>query len=651
MKSNEDSTSVRSLSLAFSGEDPVEIPIEKVDASPCAVACPAGVNVKAYVTLIAAGRFKEALEIVRKKNPFPGICGRVCTHPCEASCNRSEVDEPVAIRDLKRFIADWEFEHPLEAKPTPPPRLHEEKVAIIGSGPAGLTAANDLVRMGYGVTIFEALDRAGGMMVAGIPSFRLPRDIIDTEIRAISDLGVEIRTGTPLGPDRTLEDLKSEGYGAVFLAIGAHKGRKLGIPGEELGLDAVQFLRAANLTEGAKKPGDRVAVVGGGNSAIDAARTSLRLGAEEVKIVYRRTRKEMPADIGEIEEAEEEGIGIDFLMSPIRVVVEDGKVTGLEVQQNELGEPDESGRRRPVPIEGAITVVPCDAVIAAISQSPDLSFLPEDHGIELTRWGTFAADPDTLATNVEGVFSGGDAYTGPASVIDAIRDGHRVAIGMNAFLRGEPLPTPEEMPFRPGDYEISRHPVDVEAATRLHSHHSDPNHRMRSFDEVAKSFSEAEVIAEASRCLHCGPCSECEICVTCCDRKLFVTEGVEGEEVFIRLPMESAAYEKAQAHLDAMLTKTSGEGAPEEKRVKLEPVTSYVLEELCRGCGDCTEACEYDVAKLIEKDDGRTVSTIDEALCRGCGTCAAICPSGAIVARHFTDEWVEKKLKEALLGS
>jgi heterodisulfide reductase subunit A-like polyferredoxin len=304
-----------------------------------------------------------------------------------------------------------------------------------------------------------------------------------------------------------------------------------------------------------------------------------------------------------------------------------------------------------VPIEGAVSVVPCDAVIAAISQSPDLGFLPENHQLELTRWNTIVADEKTLATSMEGVFAGGDAFTGPASVIDAIRDGHKAAAAIHSFLRDEPMPEMLQRAYRPGDYEIARNPEDVERRERIHSHHADPEHRKKSFEEVARGFTEEEVIAEASRCLHCGPCEECDICVTCCDRKLFVAKGPgeEDEEVFLRLPMDSPAYQKAQEHLDAMLA-GQGEPAHEEQRVKLEPVTSYVLEELCRGCGDCTEACEYDVAKLIEKDNGRLVSSIDEELCRGCGTCAAICPSGAIVARHFTDEWVHTKLKKALLG-
>ncbi|MHC4859847.1 MAG: FAD-dependent oxidoreductase, partial [Planctomycetota bacterium] len=400
-----DPEKAQDLSISFADDETLELPLQEVEASPCAVACPAGVQVKSYVTLISAGRFQEALEVVRERNPFPGICGRVCTHPCEESCKRGDADEPLAIRQLKRFIADWEIENPAEAKPQRIEPTYEERVAIVGSGPAGLTAAGDLIRLGYPVTIFEALAKPGGMMIAGIPEFRLPREIIESEIRAIEDLGVEIKTSTPIGPELTFDDLKAQGYEALFLAIGAHKGRKLGIPGEERGYDAVEFLREVNLGK-AKKPGDQVVVVGGGNSAIDAARPALRLGSKKVTIVYRRTRQEMPADVGEIEETLEEDIEIHFLASPLEVVLDKkGKVTGMKVIQNELGEPDDSGRRRPVPIEGSEFVVPCDSVIAAISQSPDLGFLPEGHEIKLTRWNTFEVDEKTFMTNVPGIFS------------------------------------------------------------------------------------------------------------------------------------------------------------------------------------------------------------------------------------------------------
>jgi NADPH-dependent glutamate synthase beta subunit-like oxidoreductase/Pyruvate/2-oxoacid:ferredoxin oxidoreductase delta subunit len=638
------------LSISFAGDESVELPLHQVEASPCAVACPAGVQVKSYVTLISAGRFREALEVVRERNPFPGICGRVCTHPCEESCNRGDTDDPLAIRQLKRFIADWEIQNPAEAKPEKLEPKFEEKVAVIGSGPAGLTAAADLARTGYAVTIFEALGKPGGMMIAGIPEFRLPRDILAAEIKAVEDLGVEIRTNTPIGPDLTIDDLKAEGYKAFFLAVGAHKGRKLGIPGEDTGYDGVEFLREANLGK-AKKPGDQVVVVGGGNSAIDAARTSLRLGSKKVTIVYRRTRAEMPADVGEIDETLEEDIEIHFLASPLEVVLDKkGKVTGMKVIQNELGEPDESGRRRPVPIEGSEFVVPCDRVIAAISQSPDLSFLPEDHGMTITRWNTFEVDEKSFMTNVPGLFSGGDAWAGPASVIDAIRDGHRAAVGIHAYLRDEPIVEVEARKgARPGDREIRRRYDEIEEMTRLRTRHADPKHRRKTFDEVEQAYTQEQAIAEAMRCLHCGPCTECNTCVTTCDRKLYVAQDEEGEEYFIRVPMGTAAYEKARSHLEALLTRTGASGEEGSQKVQLEPVTSFVLEELCRGCGDCADVCDYDAPHLVEKH-GRQVSEIDEELCRGCGTCAALCPSAAIVARHFTDDWVEKKLKEALLG-
>ncbi|MBC8400252.1 MAG: NAD(P)-dependent oxidoreductase, partial [Candidatus Marinimicrobia bacterium] len=438
------------LTLSEAGNK--EFTIGPVEPSPCTVACPAGVNVKAYVSLMATGKFPEALEVIRERNPLPGICGRVCTHPCEAACNRNQVDQPVAVRWLKRFAADYELSNPGES-PQKIEITHPEKVAIIGSGPSGLTTANDLVRRGYDVTVFEALPEPGGMLIAGIPAFRLPRNILKAEIDYLKALGVNIETNHRISGKDAIENLFDDGYAAVYLAIGAHQGKKLNIPGEDgtrAVLDAVDFLNQINF-ENAEKPGDKIIVIGGGNSAIDSARTALRLGCNKVNILYRRTRKEMPADEEEIAEAEYEGVKIHYLAAPIEILTKDGAVSGMKCLKMELGEPDESGRRRPVPIEGSEFVVDADTIIPAISQKPELNF--ELKAIKLSRWETLVADDITMATDRSGVFAGGDAVTGPSTVIDAIAAGHRASEAIIHFLKGESL-TPEIAPGKVTEAEI-----------------------------------------------------------------------------------------------------------------------------------------------------------------------------------------------------
>ena len=492
--------------------------VDKQEIAPCRLSCPAGVNAQGYVNLTAQGRYKEALELVREDLPFPGVCGRVCPHPCEAQCKRGEVDQPVAIREIKRFLADWELKagRPL---PEPAPLTQKERVAVVGSGPAGLTCAYYLRKRGYGVTVFEALEEPGGMLRVGIPPFRLPRELIDYEIDYIKAVGVELRTGVTVGREITLRGLKEE-YDALFIAAGAHKGLKLGIPGEELeGVrDAIDFLREVNLGERKGPPGDRVLVIGGGNTAIDAARTALRLGSQEVTIVYRRSREEMPANPEEVAEAEAEGVKILYLAQPVRILG-DGKVTGLECRRCELGPPDESGRRRPIPIEGSEFVLGADAVIPAISQRPELSPLAselEAFGVKLDeRWGTIVADRETLQTDAGWIFAGGDAVTGPATVIEAVAAGKRAAEMIEKYLRGEPL-EPERRPMKPPRELTPKELERIERAPRVRPPKLELEER-KDFREVELGFSEHQARKEAGRCLMCGPCCECMECVKVCE--------------------------------------------------------------------------------------------------------------------------------------
>jgi len=430
--------------------------IAKSGKSPCKVACPAGISVQGYVNLTAQGRYAEALAVIRRENPLPAVCGRICTHPCEGACARGQVDESIAIRDLKRFLTDWEVATDSFATPEKA-EARSEKVAIIGAGPAGLTAAWYLALEGFAVTIFEALDVAGGMLRVGIPDYRLPPEVLDYEIGCIESLGVEIKLGMSFGLDFTLADLEAQGYQAVFMGLGAHNCLTLGVPGEEAeGVQpGVTFLREAALGL-AQSPGEKVVVVGGGNVAIDSARTALRLGAKEVTILYRRTRAEMPAYEDEIEEALEEGVKLEFLAAPVRFISKNGRLTGVEVQRMELGEPDASGRRRPVPVEGSEYVLAADGVLASIGQEPDVSCLEQAScTLEVGRRSCLTADPLTLQTNIPHVFAGGDAVLGPASAVEAIAQGKEAAISIGRYLDGLDLAEGREKDWQPAQPDIS----------------------------------------------------------------------------------------------------------------------------------------------------------------------------------------------------
>ncbi|MGB9880760.1 MAG: FAD-dependent oxidoreductase, partial [Anaerolineae bacterium] len=385
-----------------------------------------------YVDLIAQGRVMEALQVIRSGNPFPAICAYVCTHPCEDACRRGQVDHPIAIRALKRFAIEFGGDRMIqeEAKTT-----HSEKVAVVGSGPAGLAAAYYLRKLGYPVTIFEAHSALGGMLRVGIPQYRLPREVLDIEVQRLTQMGVEIRTNTRVV---SLDLLFELGYQAVFITIGAHQGLRLGIEGEESPgvVDGATFLREVNLGF-QPSVGTSVAAVGGGNVAIDAARTALRLGAKEVKILYRRTRAEMPADPAEIEQALEEGVEICFLVAPVKITRENKRLR-VTCIRFELGEPDSSGRPRPVPIQGSEFDMEFDTLITAIGQAPRI---PEDFHLRIGKGSTIQVDPVTLLTNRPGVFAGGDAVTGPATVTEALAAGRRAAQRIDEYLQHKyPLP-------------------------------------------------------------------------------------------------------------------------------------------------------------------------------------------------------------------
>ncbi len=487
--------------------------IQKIDKAPCRLGCPAGLNVQGYVQMVKAGNYERALEIIMEELPLPGILGRVCPHGCEDACRRAEVEDAVAIRDLKRLAAD-EFDPRNVKLECLPPR--KEKVAIIGSGPAGLSAAYHLARNGILSTIYEALPQPGGMLRVGIPAHRLPRNILDQEIELISNLGVEIKCNTPLGPDMTIDSLLADGYKAVYLALGAHKGIELAIPGEKAAgvRQGVDFLREVNLT-GKTEVGNKVAIIGGGNVAIDVSRSAVRLGAKEVTIIYRRTRAEMPAWEEEIQAAEAEGTSIVYLAAPQEVLVEDGKVVGLRCIKMELTEPDSSGRKRPVPIPGSEYDLEIDQLIPAIGQRPDLSALEDVTGLTFSRWGTVEVDAITSATDMDGVFAGGDLQSGPWIAIGAVAAGREAAESIIRYIDGadmkegrEPLPS-KEPAYRPI-------PTDGVKQPRLKMPELPVEKRAGNFDEVELGYEAEAGREEADRCLNCSYCCECYQCVSAC---------------------------------------------------------------------------------------------------------------------------------------
>lgn len=471
--------------------------------TPCQDTCPVNIEVHAYVALIAEGMFREALELIKERNPFPAICGRVCHHPCEAKCRRGEIDQPLALRQLKRFAAD----HELEMRPGPPSpikRTKRQKIAVVGAGPAGLAAAHYLTRLGYPVTVFEKLPVPGGMMAVGIPDYRLSKAVLESEIEDIRALGVDIKTGVEVGKDVTLDSLKKRGYRAIFIATGAWVDKNMGIPGEKLKgvISATGFLRRINLGEKVKL-GKKVVVVGGGDVALDCARAALRLGSEAL-VVYRRSREEIPAGEVEIKEAELEGAKFEFLAAPDRVLGRKGKVSGLKGTRMKLGGFDRSGRRRPVPIPGSGFTIEADCVIPAIGQTPNTRFLTS--GIETNPDGTIKVDPETLAVSKKGIFAGGDVVTGPATVIEAIAAGDRAATAIDKYLGG----TGEEVIARERRLQRAITASRISQAEREaieKARHKMPTlskeKRVAGFKEIELGFTKEAAMEEAKRCLKC----------------------------------------------------------------------------------------------------------------------------------------------------
>ncbi len=490
--------------------------ITKDGLAPCTATCPAGVNTHGYVALISQGKISQALDLITEAVPFPRVLGRVCSHPCERKCTRGKVDYPVSVCALKRYAADVasagksldRTQHANGVKVSGKPR-----VAIIGAGPAGLTAARDLARMGHKSTVFEALPAPGGMITVGMPRFRLPREIRQADIDDIVKLGIEIRTSTPIGPQHTIEDLRRQGYEAILIATGAHRNQRLGIAGETLTgvIDSIALLQALNL----KQPinvGAKVVVIGGGYTAIDSARTAVRLRCQRVLILYRRSLEEMPANAEEVAEAREEGVEIEYLVAPVRIIGKEGKVVGVECIRMGLGEPDASGRRRPIPIEGSEFSVEADSVIVAVGQRPDLSFLGESTLVDGKKY--ISTDRLSMATRLPGIFAAGDVCGETGTLIDAIAAGRRAAISIDRYLTGAPeeRPQPRELPAAVDLDKTYIPQIERQVMPTLPL-----GERVGNFEEVDLGLSAAMAANEAGRCLNCAGCSTCLECERACE--------------------------------------------------------------------------------------------------------------------------------------
>lgn len=481
--------------------------------APCSQTCPAEINIPQYISQIKNGDYAAAVQTIRMRNPLLLSCGRVCPHPCESDCRRGLADEPVSINQLKRFAADYEMNsgsrQPIKCAPDT-----GKKVAVIGAGPAGLSCAYFLRRVGHEVTMFEAMPELGGIIRYGIPEYRLPKKVLAWEIEGILNLGIKCHTNVRLGVDFSIDSLVAAGYEAIFIGIGAWKDYSLGIPGDELNgcHTGIDFLSRSSGGEKFEL-GNKAAVIGGGNTAVDCARTMLRLGVEKVYMVYRRTRNEMPANEVEIVASEHEGIEFVFLAAPTKVIGNDeGRVTHLEYLKMELGEPDASGRRRPVPVEGSETLLEVDTIVTAIGQAPDPTF--RENGpkrleeLELTRWSTIDNDAALLQSSIPYIFTAGDSATGPSLVVDAIGGGRRAARSIDLYLKGEKIePVPDSLQNKRIEESVFTSVPGVQPIKRAEMPELPVEERINSMIEVDLVLPEKDALAEANRCLNC--CRTC----------------------------------------------------------------------------------------------------------------------------------------------
>lgn len=588
--------------------------------APCTLACPGNTDCQGYVGLIANGQFREALELIKEQLPLPAAIGRVCPHPCETACRRQLIEEPISIAWLKRFVADIDLEDrdlfiPEIAAPT------GKKVGIIGGGPGGLSAAYYLLEKGHDVTIYDAMPQMGGMLRYGIPQYRLPKDIVDQEVAIIEKMGAKMVNNMKIGRDIDFEYLNSQ-YDAVYVAIGAWTSSKMRCPGEELPgvIGGIDFLRKVTLNEPIEI-GNKVAVVGGGNTAMDACRTALRLGAKEVYILYRRTRDEMPAEDIEIIEAEEEGVIFKYLVAPIEIIEEDGKAKKIKLQKMELGEADASGRRRPVPIEGEVEVIDVDLVIGAIGQGVDLEGF---ESLQATNWNTIVTDESTFKTSMDGVFAGGDAINDGAGIaIEAIGDAKRAAVVIDKHLQGEKISFEE--PYWVKREDITEETFkDKEKANRPHMNHLTAEERKKNFEEVVAGYTPEQAMEDAKRCLECGCGDVFECKLIDYSNEYEVTPEIYEGEVHFREHDDNHPF----------IVRNS---------------------DKCILCGLCVRVCDEVMDNgalgLVDRGFDTVVKPalnlpLAETNCISCGQCINVCPVGALQERLKMEKPVPVKQVE-----
>ncbi|MGC9042783.1 MAG: FAD-dependent oxidoreductase [Myxococcota bacterium] len=576
---------------------------------PCYVNCPANVDVQGYLALANAGLYYEALELIRETNPMPLTCGRVCVRYCEANCRRKDIDSPVAVNIMKRYVSDLEYDR------LPPPKItpkNGKKVAIVGGGPSGLTCAYYLAKEGYSVTIYDKQPKLGGMLRYGIPEYRLPQAVLDKEINYLLAHGIEAKNNVKIGTDITLSQLRKE-YDAVYIAVGAWAAKPMGIENENHPsvLSGIKYLEQVKRDVPPDFSGKVVVVIGGGNTAIDASRTALRCGAKHVAILYRRTRNEMPADHDEVEDALAEGVEIQFLIAPKRVLVEGERLKGIECYRMELGEPDASGRRSPIPVKGSEFIYECDYIISAIGQEPVLDFA---ESLKITKWKTIEASPETYATNIEGVFTGGDVFTGPMAAIDAIGAGRKAAMVIDSYIRtGRIEKFKQEFLSRKTvvaelDKSFFESQPKIER-TRIPK--SDPKERIHNYEEVDHIITKDMAERETMRCLSCG-CNS----VFDCDLKVFSGEYAARQDLY---------HGKA-------------------KRYKVDDRHPFIILDAnkCILCGRCVRYCSDVIGISALGFVNRGFDTVvkpaldkplQETTCISCGNCIEVCPTGAIVHR------------------
>lgn len=598
----------------------------KLAPAPCQMACPAGIDIPTYVTLIGMGRYDEAIEVIRKDNPFPWVCGLVCTRPCEFMCVRARIDTPVSIKFLKAYAAERAMSEARYRNPTPA-EPNGKKVCIVGAGPGGMTAAYYLALKGYGVRVIEQLPMAGGMLMVGIPRYRLPREVIDREVDMIRQLGVEFQFNRRFGWRVHMNQLRKEGFQAFLFTIGAHKCAPMWVPGENDYAEvytAVSFLREVALGD-REKPGDRVVIIGGGNVAIDAARTCIRLGCKEVMLAYRRTRAEMPADEEEIEQAEEEGVQMHFLTIPVEIMGVDYSMTKLHCVCAELVAKEGSSRMSPVPIFGSDFFMEIDAIIVAVGQRIDQKIMSDLPDLEWTRRNTINVNRATMETSLEGVFAAGDDVLGPATVIEAIAGGKKAAESIDRYLNGLPQPQLPPVPVRRARTEF----LQVPASTKMSLKRPEMpllnfNRRRVTFQQVELGYEENAVREEARRCLRCDICRRCGDCVAVCRDKMGVNALKLGYFDFdhpVKTDFRDVAEKCIACGACAQNCPNNAMQIKDDGDVRILSLCGTVLNrqklEFCKSCGAVLGPAKY-LDYIDQRISQQTAGGGDRYLCLNC---------------------------------